>query len=165
MTSTQSHHHNKISDQKRFDEMVDYRESRLGQTEVFETGFIRFDTKQHQGPGTCIRQNGEKILELWTKLPKLQEHLCLWMINLDSPHYEKPLSHCMLLNTKTKTLIDVSNGITKIVSVVEWRMDNTPLPTVGKLTYDLFMDTKSTHPDMPDLVLICHMICDIFSKL
>ena len=165
MTTQIEHHHNKISNQKRFNEMVDYRAARLGQTEIYDTGFIRFDPKQHQGPGTCIRQNSEKLLDIWAKIPRLQEHLVMWIIQLISPHYEKPLSHCMLLNNKTKTLIDVSNGITKIVSVDEWRMGNNPLPMMGKLDYKLFMESKQLDPNIPDLELMGAIINEIFKQL
>ena len=164
MTTTQ-HHHNEISDQSRFDAMEDYRTARLGQTEIFDTGFIRYDTKMHSGEGTCIRQNSEKILELWTKMPKLQAHLYLWIIQVASAHYKKPLSHCILLNKKTNTLIDVSNGVTKIVSLDEWRMGNIVLPTSGKLTYDLFLETSGRYPDVSKLDVMDDMVRQIFGML
>ena len=77
-------------------------------------GWCKID-KQPKVDGGCIKSNCIKIIDMWNKIPKLQDNTVLKFIvcNMDEEHTN--VKHIMIHNKKTNKLIDTSNGRTKMV--------------------------------------------------
>ena len=86
-------------------------------------GWCKID-KQPKVDGGCIKSNCIKIIDMWNKIPKLQDNTVLKFIvcNMDEEHTN--VKHIMIHNKKTNKLIDTSNGRTKMVDYENHKKHN-----------------------------------------
>ena len=80
-----------------------------------ESGFQKVDKNPVlvEG-GNCFMKNTEKIVDMWNKIPKLQETTVLKILVCNFSGVNN-IKHIMIHNKTTNKLIDISGGKTKMV--------------------------------------------------